>query len=64
VVDITAESITEGLLTCLENREESKKTGDHARQFIFENYTWHKLAYSLENFYQKLIKSAKPNLFT
>lgn len=63
VVDINAAAIAEGLLKYLENMEVAQTMGNRARQFILTHYTWHKLAYSLENFYQKLIEDAKPNLF-
>ncbi|BAQ60092.1 glycosyltransferase [Geminocystis sp. NIES-3708] len=55
VVDINSGSIEKALITCLENPEEAKKMGDRAKEFIFDNYTWDKIAKKLIKVYQKII---------
>jgi glycosyltransferase involved in cell wall biosynthesis len=40
---------------CLENSPEAKATGDSARQFILENYTWDRISSKMISFYQGII---------
>ena len=56
VVDINAKKITDALLWCLVNPEEAKQIGDRARQFIFENYTWDKIANKMQKVYSNILK--------
>ncbi|VEP12251.1 Glycosyltransferase [Hyella patelloides LEGE 07179] len=55
VVDIDAESITEALITCLQQPQEAKAMGMKARQFIFDNYTWDIAAKKLVRVYQQIL---------
>ena len=56
VVDIDATQIGDALFWCLANPEESKQIGDRARQFIFENYTWDKIAHKMQKVYSNILK--------
>ena len=56
VVDINAKKITDALLWCLVNPEEAKQIGDRARQFIFENYTWDKIANKMKKVYCDILQ--------
>ena len=56
VVEIDAKKITDALLWCLVNPEEAKQIGDRSRQFIFENYTWDKIAIKLEKIYSNILQ--------
>ena len=55
VVDINAKKITDALLWCLVNPEEAKQMGDHARNFIFENYTWDNISKVMINTYKNIL---------
>jgi glycosyltransferase involved in cell wall biosynthesis len=54
VVDINADKIADALIGCLSYPEETKFMGDRARKFIFENYTWEKIATKLIAVYQAI----------
>jgi glycosyltransferase involved in cell wall biosynthesis len=59
VVPIDAKAIALALLDCLQNPEQAKMMGKQARQFIFEHYTWDKIAAQMEQVYRaKLRKNA------
>ncbi|MBE9100630.1 glycosyltransferase [Vacuolonema iberomarrocanum] len=55
VVDIDSEAIAHALITCLKDPQAAKAMGDRARQFIFEHYTWDKVATQLMNVYQAIL---------
>jgi glycosyltransferase involved in cell wall biosynthesis len=56
VVDIDTKKITDALLWCLVNSKEAKQMGDRARQFIFENYTWDKIANKMKKVYCDILQ--------
>jgi glycosyltransferase involved in cell wall biosynthesis len=55
VVAIDSKSIAYALLTCLQDPISAKAMGDRARTFIFENYTWDKIAGNLVQVYQAIV---------
>lgn len=63
VVEINAEAIATALSDCLEHPQEAKIMGDHARQFILENYTWEKIASNLKTIYQEIINNSQKTKF-
>jgi glycosyltransferase involved in cell wall biosynthesis len=56
VVDIDANKIAESLIDCLKNPEDAKAMGNRARHFIFEKYTWNKVACQLQTVYDKILQ--------
>lgn len=54
VVGIDAEEIANALIQCLKHPEEAKQMGDRARKFIFDNYTWDKIAEKFIDIYTQL----------
>jgi len=55
-IDIDAQQLTDALLWCLINPEEAKQIGDHARKFIFNNYTWEGIAKKMEKIYYGILQ--------
>lgn len=55
VVNIEIDSISNALISCLENPQQAKAMGDRARQFIFQNYTWDIVAKKLIKVYQDIL---------
>ena len=55
-IDIDAQQLTDVLLWCLINPEEAQQIGDRARQFIFENYTWDKIANKMKKVYCDILQ--------
>lgn len=55
VVDINADAIASSITHCLNHPQEAKAMGNRARQFIFANYTWDKIAANLIEVYQGII---------
>lgn len=64
VVSTNATEIAEALLTCLENPQSAKAMGLRAREFIFENYTWEKVAAKLIKVYEAILGHAPIPIFT
>jgi glycosyltransferase involved in cell wall biosynthesis len=56
VVDIDADKIAKALIWCLENPEQAKLIGNRARQFIFEKYTWEKIASQMQQVYSDILQ--------
>lgn len=56
VVDIDAEQIANALSSCLKNPQQAKAMGDRAREFIFEKYTWEKIACQMQHVYTSIIQ--------
>ena len=56
VVDIDTKQITDAILWCLINPEDAKQIGDHARKFIFNNYTWEGIAKKMEKIYYGILQ--------
>lgn len=54
VVDIDAEKIATALVKCL-NLQQAKVMGDRARQLIFEQYTWDRIAVKMVEVYSSII---------
>jgi glycosyltransferase involved in cell wall biosynthesis len=54
VVSINSEAITKGMYWCLSHPQEAKAMGDRARQFIFDYYTWDRIATKLLNVYRTI----------
>ncbi len=50
-------AIATAIRTCLLKPEVTKEKGDRARQFIFENYTWDKIAANLVEIYDAIIQN-------
>jgi glycosyltransferase involved in cell wall biosynthesis len=64
VVNINAEAITEALLRCLNDPQQAKIMGNHARQFIFDRYTWNSIAANLLEVYTAILdQKPLPHLF-
>ncbi|MBE9135942.1 glycosyltransferase [Nodosilinea sp. LEGE 07088] len=57
VVESKAEEITEALLSCLSHPAAAERTGNLARKFILEHYTWEKVAKRLIETYQSISPS-------
>jgi glycosyltransferase involved in cell wall biosynthesis len=62
-VEINTQAIADGLLWCLNHPEEAKQMGEKGRQFIFENYTWDKIAAKLVKAYQSIIDPKERSKF-
>ena len=58
VVEVNADAITNALLSYLSNPEAAKAIGQRARQFIFNSYTWNRIAEQLIHTYGKILSSA------
>lgn len=56
VVDPNADQIGAALSRCLQDPEAAKAMGQRARQFIFEHYTWDKIAADLIQVYEAIIE--------
>ncbi len=55
VVDINVDAITDALIQCLNHPQQAKAMGNHARDFIFQNYTWERSAEKLLQVYTAII---------
>ncbi|MGD1853764.1 MAG: glycosyltransferase [Leptolyngbyaceae cyanobacterium] len=55
VVKTNADCIGDALLECLHNSDKAKQIANVSQKFIFENYTWKKVAQKLFNFYQQIV---------
>lgn len=55
VVAIDAEAITNALMKCLQHPQEAVEMGTRARQLIFEQYTWERIAVKMANIYSSVI---------
>jgi glycosyltransferase involved in cell wall biosynthesis len=55
VIEATVEDLTQALIQCLSQPAEAKQIGNQARNFIFEHYTWDKLALNLIKVYKKIL---------
>lgn len=62
VVEIDAQAIAQSLLDCLKHPQEAKEMGDRARQFIFQNYTWDRIAANLVQVYTDILKTRQKGL--
>ncbi|MEJ1934992.1 glycosyltransferase, partial [Nostoc sp. NIES-2111] len=63
VVEISSNAIADALIDCLTEPEQAKAMGDRARAFIFNNYTWDRIAANLCKVYQAIIdKQPLPEL--
>jgi glycosyltransferase involved in cell wall biosynthesis len=56
IVPVDKEQIAQALHWCLANPEEAKAMGQQAREFIFEHYTWDKIATNLVEIYDAIIQ--------
>jgi glycosyltransferase involved in cell wall biosynthesis len=56
VVDIESNAIANGLIDCLSNPEKAKAMGELARKFVFERYTWDRVAGQMQQVYTKIIE--------
>lgn len=56
VVDPIADQIGDALSRCLQDPEAAKAMGQRARQFIFDHYTWDKIARDLIQVYGAIIE--------
>lgn len=56
VVSIDSDDIANALLSCLRDPSAAQSMGNRARQFIFENYTWDKVAENLLQVYQTILR--------
>jgi glycosyltransferase involved in cell wall biosynthesis len=64
VVDIDADKIANALIDCLTQPEQAKSMGDRACQFIFEKYTWEKIANQMQQVYVSIIEQRiLPNIY-
>lgn len=56
VVNIDPDGIANALLECLRNPQQAEEIGNHARDFICQNYTWEKAAKQLIQVYTAIIE--------
>ncbi|MBW4603161.1 MAG: glycosyltransferase [Calothrix sp. FI2-JRJ7] len=56
VVDIESSAIANALIDCLSNPEQARIMGERARQFVFEKYTWDKVACQMQEVYSCLLQ--------
>jgi glycosyltransferase involved in cell wall biosynthesis len=56
VVDVNAEELADALTKCLQNPQQAKQMGNRARQLVFENYTWERVASQLIEIYMSIRK--------
>jgi len=56
IVPVDSQQIANALSWCLANPGEAQALGGQARQFIFENYTWEKIAARMIKVYQSILK--------
>jgi glycosyltransferase involved in cell wall biosynthesis len=61
VVDINANEIAIGLIEYLKNPKLAEETGGSARQLVFKDYTWEKIAAKTINNYQQILSKKSPN---
>lgn len=54
VVEPKIEKIRDGLLDCLKNPLEAEMTGQRARKFVLENYTWEQMSFKFIETYQAI----------
>lgn len=64
VPELDETAISTAILNCLKNPETAKATGDRARQFILEHYTWDKIASQLIEVYQSILENRHNSGFT
>jgi glycosyltransferase involved in cell wall biosynthesis len=57
VVDVNTNAIAEALIECLSQPVEAQAMGDRAREFIFQNYTWDKMASRLVEAYREIAQN-------
>jgi len=55
VVNANVHKISSALTQCLKNPQAATETGNRARQFIFEHYTWNRIAAHLIEVYRAII---------
>ncbi|MBE9196776.1 glycosyltransferase [Synechocystis sp. LEGE 06083] len=55
IVPVDFQQIAQALHWCFANPEEAKAMGQQAREFIFEHYTWDKIAANLVQIYDAII---------
>lgn len=55
VVESDACAIAQATIECLARPQLAKEMGDRARQFIFENYTWNRIAAKLLDVYRAMV---------
>lgn len=59
VVDVNTNAIAEALMECFSQPREAQAMGDRAREFIFQNYTWDKMASRLIKVYTEIAQNNK-----
>ena len=55
VVNVNAAEIALTLTECLNDPQQAKETGDRARKFIFEKYTWERIAIEMLEVYTAIV---------
>lgn len=55
---IDGEAIAQALLRCFEKPDAAKAMGDRAKQFIFDHYTWERIAERLAGAYANIVNPA------
>ena len=56
IVNIDAQAIAHAMIRCLKYPQEARQTGERARQLIFQNYTWEKVAQKMIEVYHAIIE--------
>ena len=54
IVNIDVGSIAKAIIQLLEDDQQAKNMGDRARQFIWDNYTWDKIALKMVSVYEDI----------
>jgi glycosyltransferase involved in cell wall biosynthesis len=58
IVDIDADKIANALIECLKNPQQAQAMGARARQLIFDQYTWERIATKMIEVYTSIINKA------
>jgi glycosyltransferase involved in cell wall biosynthesis len=56
IAELNIAAIAKALEHCLRHPQEAKDTGDRARQFILEKYTWEKIAPQIQQIYTNILQ--------
>jgi glycosyltransferase involved in cell wall biosynthesis len=59
IIEATVTDLTQTLINCLSEPIEANKMGDRAQEFIFEHYTWDKIASKLIEVYTYIFKESQ-----
>ncbi|PAX53166.1 glycosyltransferase [Brunnivagina elsteri] len=64
IVDINASKIADALIAYLQNLKQAQETGIRARQLVFQNYTWEKIADKTIINYQRIVRKKSQKAYS